>query len=70
LSKFTDLRALTIIKLSLENGDSGYLELVQENPEFFINMVETELLDKLNLGLKWDDFILLFEWKYKLNTYV
>jgi len=64
------LSALTVVKFALENGDSKFHEFLKDFPEFFLEMVRNELIDKKIVGMKWDDLILRVEWKYNLMEWL
>ena len=66
LSKLSDLSALTIVSLTLENGDDKFDQWLQDNHAFFIEFVKEELIDKNLVGMKWDDMILRIEWKFNI----
>jgi len=70
LSKLSDLTALTVVKFALENGDDKFDQLLQDNPQFFIDIVKNELCDKKIIGMKWDDLILKCEWKLNVVQYI
>ena len=46
LSKLADLDALSVVKFTLENGDTKFIEWLRDNEEFFIDIVANELVDK------------------------
>lgn len=70
LTKFSDLTALTIVSLALENGDSKFDEWLQDEPDFFMDFVRDELVDHNLVGIKWDDVILRVEWKWSIKRYL
>jgi len=70
LSLLTDLKALTVVKFTLENGDAKFDEFLRDHPEFFLDMVRNELVDKNIVGLKWDDLIVRCEWKFNLSEWL
>lgn len=67
LSKLSDLDALTIVSLVLENGDEKFDNWLTDYFEFFIDYVKQELIDKKLTGIKWDDVILRVEWKWTIK---
>lgn len=59
ISKLSDLEALEVVKLVLENSDDPFNVFLDDEPQFFIDMVASELCEQNNtLNIKWDDFIL------------
>jgi len=66
LSKLSNLAALTVVSLALENGDAIFDNWLSEEHEFFNNFVKNEICEQNVNGMKWDDLILRVEWKWAL----
>lgn len=69
LSKLSDLRGLEIAKLVLENSDKIFNKWLDDESPFFLDMVEKELCGT-NMIIKWDDFILWVEWKWRIFEWI
>jgi hypothetical protein len=70
LTKVSDLAVLNICKGTLENGDPKFIEVLRDNTEAFMDIVQHELCGQNMLGMKWDDFILRFEWNIRLRDWI
>jgi len=67
LNKINDLQALNILRFVLENSDPIFVDWLEDNIDYFNDIIRNEVADQNKQGMKWDDVILRCEWKWKIQ---
>jgi len=60
---------LNLVVKVLEKGDKKFIFWVERNISVFLKIIENELDSKVQKFMRWDDLIILCEWKTKMINY-
>jgi hypothetical protein len=60
---------LNLVVKVLEKGDKKFIFWVERNISVFLKIIEKELDSKVQKFMRWDDLIILCEWKTKMINY-
>ncbi len=60
---------MNLVVKVLEKGDKKFIFWVERNISVFLKIIEKELDSKVQKFMRWDDLIILCEWKTKMINY-
>lgn len=60
---------MNLVVKVLEKGDKKFIFWVERNISVFLKIIENELDSKVQKFMRWDDLIILCEWKTKMINY-
>ena len=68
----SNLNILKLVKEVIENADKKFQDWLEDNTEMFCQIIENDLLksDQKIKSLRWDDLIILSEWKKQVLDFV